>query len=165
MATESGPCASIDSLNFDAIRVIASSQEASTKLSPLRISGLVSRSLPYRTLERKYPLMQFSPRFTGAAGSPLVATIRPFFTPTSTPQPTPQKRHGAFPQVMPASAASAPSGRHRLPPPATAKAAAAALAFRNLRLVQSIPHLLSYGAAASVNCIDRKNRGRRAGRR
>src|SRR6266702_4611832 len=164
MATESGPCASIDSLNFDAIRVIASSQEASTKLSPWRISGLVSRSLPYRTLERKYPLMQLSPRFTGAAGSPLVAIILPFFTPTSTPHPTPQKRHGAFPQVMPASAASPPSGssRHRLPPPAAAKAAAAALAFRNLRLVHSIPLLRSYGA---VNYTDRKNRGRRAGRR
>ena len=44
--------------------------------------------------------MQFSPRLTGASGSPWVATTRSFLTPTSTLQPVPQNLHGALSQRM-----------------------------------------------------------------
>jgi len=42
--------------------------------------------------------MQLRPRLTGASGSPWVATTRPFWTPTSTEQPVPQKRQAALSQ-------------------------------------------------------------------
>src|SRR3954465_6942785 len=66
----------------------------------LRSSGVVRRSPPYMILERKYPLMQFSPRLTSASVSPWVATTLPSLTPTITPQPVPQKRHGAFDHLI-----------------------------------------------------------------
>src|SRR6187401_1445313 len=66
----------------------------------LRSSGVVRRSPPYMILERKYPLMQFSPRLTSASVSPWVATTLPSLTPTITPQPVPQNRHGAFDHLI-----------------------------------------------------------------
>ena len=42
--------------------------------------------------------MQLSPRFTGAAGSPLTATILLSFVATIIPQPVPQKRQAALSQ-------------------------------------------------------------------
>jgi hypothetical protein len=41
-------------------------------------------------------LTQFTPRLTSAWASACVATTRLSRTPTCTPQPTPQNRHGAF---------------------------------------------------------------------
>ena len=41
-------------------------------------------------------MMQLRPRLTSASVSPWVATTLPSFTPTMTPQPVPQNRHGAF---------------------------------------------------------------------
>src|SRR6185436_3512541 len=61
---------------------------------------------PYRILLRKYPLTQLTPRFTSACGSPCVATTWPSFTATFTPQPTPQKRQGAFDHLSLVAAAS-----------------------------------------------------------
>src|SRR6476661_9811214 len=66
----------------------------------LRSNGVVRRSPPYIILERKYPLMQFSPRLTSASVSPWVATTLPSLTPTITPQPVPQNRHGAFDHLI-----------------------------------------------------------------
>src|SRR4051812_35567143 len=61
--------------------------------------------------------MQLSPRFTSASVSPWVATTLPSFTPTITPHPVPQKRHGAFDHLI----SSAPT------PPATGWATAGTL--------------------------------------
>ena len=44
--------------------------------------------------------MQFSPRLTSASVSPWVATTLPSLTPTITPQPVPQNRHGAFDHLI-----------------------------------------------------------------
>src|SRR5829696_3205830 len=92
----------------------------------MRMSGCVSRSAPYMILERKYPFTQLRPRFTSAFMSPWVATTRPSLTPTMTPQPVPQNRHGAFDHFSwmssPARMFWASAGR------ATFAAAAAALA-------------------------------------
>ena len=44
--------------------------------------------------------MQFRPRLTSASVSPWVATTLPSLTPTITPQPVPQKRHGAFDHLI-----------------------------------------------------------------
>src|SRR5574337_2602 len=101
--------------------------------------------------------MQLMPRLTGESGSPWVATTRPFCTPTSTEQPTPQKRHAALSQRtlvdgLPACCASATTG---MPIPAVAAAAATALVLMNSRLSMVISGLLVLGAAGSV---------RRAGR-
>src|SRR5512133_545747 len=87
--------------------------------------------------------MQLSPLLTGACGSPLVATILPSLTPTSTPHPVPQKRQGALPHLILASAASASTAHSGLSAdaPAAANAAAAALAFKKSRLESSIMFL------------------------
>src|SRR3954469_191361 len=95
----------------------------------MRSSGRVSRSSPYMILERKYPFTQFTPRFTSACGSPCVATTWPSLTATLTPQPTPQKRQGAFDHLSCACFASvtmfwACTGTSALPVPAAAEAAA-----------------------------------------
>ncbi len=45
--------------------------------------------------------MQLTPRLTSACGSAWVATTRLSLTPTMTPQPVPQKRHGAFDHLTP----------------------------------------------------------------
>ena len=78
--------------------------------------------------------MQFSPRLTGASGSPWVATILPFWTPTSTEQPVPQKRQAALSQrtsvLLPSVAALATIGMLM---PAEAAAAATALVLMNSR--------------------------------
>src|SRR6185503_4781942 len=96
--------------------------------SVMRRSGVVSRSLPYMIFDRKYPFTQLIPRFTSLFWSPCVATTRPSLTATITPQPTPQKRHGAFDHLSCAASASmttfwAPAGSAT---PATAAAALAA---------------------------------------
>src|SRR5512133_2681982 len=98
--------------------------------------------------------MQLSPLFTGACGSPLVATILPSLTPTSTPQPVPQKRQGALPHLSPllSTAASATD----LPPVAAARAAAAALALMKSRLLRFItaPFQVNSGVPAGLRNYD-----------
>ena len=47
-------------------------------------------------LALKYPLIQLRPRFTGAAGSPFVATILPSFLAIIIPQPVPQNLQTAL---------------------------------------------------------------------
>ena len=49
--------------------------------------------------------MQFRPRFTGASGSPLTATILPSLVAIIIPQPVPQNLHAALSQRQPFSAA------------------------------------------------------------
>lgn len=44
--------------------------------------------------------MQLRPRLTSAFMSPWVAMTLPSLTPTMTPQPVPQKRHGAFDHLI-----------------------------------------------------------------
>src|SRR3954451_15230341 len=46
------------------------------------------------------------PRLTSDCGSACVATTRLFLTPTVTPHPVPQKRHGAFAHLSSAASAS-----------------------------------------------------------
>ena len=48
--------------------------------------------------------MQFKPRFTGASGSPLTATILPSLVAIIMPQPVPQNLHAALSQRQPFSA-------------------------------------------------------------
>src|SRR5690349_12070032 len=71
--------------------------------------------------------------------SPCVATTRPSFTATMTPQPVPQKRQGAFAhwswRSSPVRMFWASAGREI---PAAAAAAAAAWAFRTVRRVRSM---------------------------
>ena len=47
-------------------------------------------------LREREPFAQSRPRFTGLSGSPRTETTFPFAVATSTPQPTPQNRHGAL---------------------------------------------------------------------
>lgn len=87
--------------------------------------------------------MQFRPRLTGASGSPWQATTRPCCVPTNTPQPVPQKRHGALSHLM---ASCCPTTARATPGtlrPAAAAAAATALAFIKLRRLSFMvfPHL------------------------
>src|SRR6266511_777697 len=62
----------------------------------LRSSGVVSRSSAAWTCGSESPFAHRRPRFTGLSGSPFTATTFPPAVATSTPQPTPQKRHGAL---------------------------------------------------------------------
>src|SRR3990170_5247778 len=64
--------------------------------------------------------MQRSPRFTALSASPRTATTRPRRTPTSTLQPVPQKRHGAFCQRSTGGWAWASGGTRRSAPTAEA---------------------------------------------
>ena len=57
-----------------------------------RNNGFVSLSSPYIIFALKYPLIQLRPLLTGAAGSPLTATILSFLVATIIPHPVPQKR-------------------------------------------------------------------------
>ena len=89
--------------------------------------------------------MQLRPLFTGASGSPWVATTRPSLVPTSTPQPVPQKRHTPLSHLTPASppaAASASFTPGTVTPAATA-VAATALVLINSRRVNFISSLLT----------------------
>src|SRR5688500_9319477 len=103
MPTELGPFAFSAAFHFSAITSKAWSQLTGVN-SPflsyrppfILSSGRVKRSSPYMILERKYPFTQLTPRLTSDCWSPCVATTWPSFTATVTPQPTPQKRHGAF---------------------------------------------------------------------
>src|SRR3954471_6863833 len=79
--------------------------------------------------------MQFSPRLTSASVSPRVATPFPALTPTITPHPVPQKRHGAFDHLIssdptPPATGCAEAGTEM---PAAAAAIAAACVFNNSR--------------------------------
>src|SRR5215475_4846729 len=135
MPTLVGPFLARAALNCCAITSKASSQDTWVN-SPflsylpffLRRSGCVSRSWPYIILERKYPLTQLRPRLTSALVSPWVATTRPSFVATITPQPVPQNLHGAlfhFSSVKERSVMRfcAPAGLDK--PPAAAAIAAA----------------------------------------
>ena len=86
--------------------------------------------------------MQFSPRLTGASGSPWVATTLSFCTPTSTAQPVPQKRQGALSQRTPTSLADLPvafgAASTTIGMPAAAALAARAWDFRKSRRLDSI---------------------------
>src|SRR6266850_3762745 len=110
----------------------------------MRSSGRVSRSSPYMIFDRKYPLTQLTPRFTSACGSPCVATTWPSLTATLTPQPTPQKRHGAFDHLSCDCLASvtmfwACAVTSALPVPAAAEAAARKMNCR--RVISSLMDL------------------------
>src|SRR5262245_59832628 len=150
MPTLVGPFLARAALNCCAITSKASSQDTWVN-SPflsylpffLRSSGCVRRSSPYMILERKYPLTQLRPRLTSAWMSPWVATTGLSRTATMTPQPVPQKRHGALDHVRRASspgrmtfAAAATAGAPK--EPQAAAAIAAALAFRHWRRVRSM---------------------------
>ena len=79
--------------------------------------------------------MQLRPRLTSASVSPWVATTLSSFTPTITPHPVPQKRHGAFDHLisrvpMPPATGCATAGTLM---PAAAAATAAAWAFKTSR--------------------------------
>src|SRR4029079_16659276 len=142
MPTVVGPPFSSAALHFCAITSQVSSHETWVK-SPflsylpffLRRSGCVSRSWPYMIFERKYPLTQLRPRLTSACVSPCVATTRPSFVATITPQPVPQKRQGAlfhFSSVIDRSVTRFCAASGAGSPPAAA-ANAAASNFRNSR--------------------------------
>src|SRR6476661_3060955 len=68
------------------------------------------------------------PRLTSASGSPCVATTRLSLTATVTPQPVPQKRHGALDHLSPAASSGATACATPVRGmPATAPAVAAAV--------------------------------------
>jgi hypothetical protein len=81
--------------------------------------------------------------------SPWVATTFPSFTPTMTPQPVPQKRHGAFDHCSwmsgPAGRFCAEAGRLTF---AAAAAAAAACALMNARRERSMVRYPWFAAGA-----------------
>ena len=141
MPTPAGPSDFNAAFHFSAITSKALSQEIGVKSPSLsylpffmRSSGWVRRSSPYMIFDRKYPLMQFSPRFTSESGSPCVATTRPFCTPTSTAHPVPQKRQTPLSQrtaeLVPPSFGAATTGTDI---PALAAAAAMAWVLMNSR--------------------------------
>src|SRR5512139_2635191 len=91
-------------------------------------------------LALKYPLMQLSPMFTGAAGSPLTATIRSSFTATMIPQPAPQNRQTDLSHFHPISAFSAIARRSCVTViPAAVAAAAAAVVLMNSAIDNNMP--------------------------
>ncbi len=98
--------------------------------------------------------MQLSPLFTGACGSPLVATTRPSRVPTRIPQPVPQKRHTPLSHDTPASAAAAcaravsESGI-----PAVAAVTAAMPCFMNSRRVRLVMENLRRFGIRFVRCV------------
>src|SRR5690242_17489103 len=86
--------------------------------------------------------MQLRPRFTSACGSPCVAMTRLSLTATVTPQPVPQKRHGALSHCTPASERAAVCACAGRATPAAAPAAVAAERLMNsrLRIVDLLVH-------------------------
>ena len=94
--------------------------------------------------------MQFRPRLTSASVSPWVATTLSSLTPTITPQPVPQNRHGAFDHLissepMPPATGCAIAGTLI---PAAAAAIAAAWAFSMSRRERAMLSLRSRRAAS-----------------
>ena len=79
-------------------------------------------------------MIQLSPLFTGAAGSPFTATILPFFVAIIIPHPVPQNRHAALSHLQPAWAVSEAALRllGTLIPTAAAAEAAAELLRKSL---------------------------------
>src|SRR5574341_713401 len=87
--------------------------------------------------------MHSRPRFTGDSGSPLTATTLLLRTPTSTPQPVPQNRHGALLHLSTTTACACASGGTSRSSPHAEAAPAAAEALRNSRRLTFIAS--SYG--------------------
>ena len=89
--------------------------------------------------------MQLRPLFTGAAGSPLTATILSSLVATIIPQPVPQKRHTDLSHLQPLSAslcaACSPIG---MDIPTAVATDAAAEFFKNSRLVVLIIFILKF---------------------
>src|SRR5215472_6178843 len=99
--------------------------------------------------------MQLRPRLTSASGSPCVATTRLSFTATVTPQPVPQKRHGAFDHLTPGSVSALESwAAPGTGMPATAPAAAAADCLMNSLRVVPIANGLVHGCQGAGVFID-----------
>src|SRR5215831_18019879 len=96
------------------------------------------------------------PRLTSLLMSPCVATTRPSLTATLTPQPTPQKRHGALDHLSLVSSASVtrfcPAAGKGMP--ATLAAVAAAVCLMNSRRDIFIGHLLVHGFGALRVLVD-----------
>src|SRR5258707_3838661 len=95
--------------------------------------------------------MQFSPRLTSASVSPWVATTLPALTPTITPHPVPQKRHGAFDHLissdpMPPATGCAAAGTAM---PAAAAALAATCAFNKSRRESDLLQLPQSGGLST----------------
>jgi len=113
---------------------------SNSPLSFIRSRGTLRRSAPYIILALKYPLIQFRPRLTGAAGSPLTATILPSLVASMIPHPVPQKRQGALSQRQPASpcAAAARASSGTAMPTALAAATAAELFKKSRRFIPII---------------------------
>src|ERR1700691_5574290 len=88
-ASESGPLAALISVNLRATNDNASSHEASRKVSPSRMSGLVRRSWLLMCPQLNFPLMQVE---TPLAAPSRGSTFRIWrsFVQTSKLQPTPQ---------------------------------------------------------------------------
>ncbi len=97
--------------------------------------------------------MQLSPRFTGASGSPLTATICPPLVAIWMPQPVPQKRQTPLSQLQPASAAFACASASWLTVMPTVAAVAAAIPdfmnARRVRLVMFAPRRIRPGAGGA----------------
>src|SRR5574343_760866 len=102
---------------------------------------------------REWPLMQFSPRLTGASGSPWVATTLPSCTPTITAQPVPQKRQGALSQRTPASADAAAAGLAGAASTTMGMPAAAAVALSAWVLMKSRRLVCMAGTPVPDGCL------------
>src|SRR3990172_5736163 len=99
----------------------------------------------------KYPLMQFSPIFTGAAGSPLTATIVSFLVATINPQPVPQNLQTDLSHFHPAAAVFAAASRlSGTLIPAAVAAATAAVVFRSSLLDSAMSSLLLKGKGGAA---------------
>src|SRR5262249_49885687 len=96
------------------------------------------------------------PRLTSLLMSPCVATTRPSLTATLTPQPTPQKRHGAFDHLSFVSSASVTRfcASETNGMPATAAVVVAAVCLINSRRDIFIGHLFVHGFRALGVLVD-----------
>ena len=81
---------------FKATRSSASSHVASTKESPLRISGVVIRSSLLTKSQPNFPFTQVEIAFTGASETGWIFKIFRSFVHTSNEQPTPQNVQTVF---------------------------------------------------------------------
>ena len=138
-------CASITSKAFCQLTGSNFPFLSNSPLEFTRKRGCVSLSAPYIILALKYPLIQFKPRFTGAAGSPLTATICSSFVATIIPQPVPQNLQTDLSHFQPPSAsfAAAKALLGNAIPTALAALAAAAV-FKNSRLLYATKASLSF---------------------
>src|SRR5262245_15738526 len=102
--------------------------------------------------------MQLRPLLTSACGSPCVAITRLSFTATTTPQPVPQKRHGAFDHLTRGSVAAAPGPCAGSATPAAAAAAEAADSLTKSRLSIGIWNLLVHRGQAVSALVHQRRR-------